>query len=48
MAGGDVRTGTTKRVGFAVGDGSLAVTCAHRLQSEFEKGVTPISAYASA
>jgi len=33
MAAGDVRSGSTKRVGFAVGDGSLAVTCAHRLRS---------------
>jgi thioredoxin reductase (NADPH) len=33
LAGGDVRSGTTKRVGFAVGDGSLAVTCAHKLRS---------------
>ena len=32
MAAGDVRSGSTKRVGFAVGDGSLAVTCAHRLR----------------
>ncbi len=31
LAAGDIRSGTTKRVGFAVGDGSLAVTCAHRL-----------------
>ena len=31
IAGGDVRSGTTKRVGFAVGDGSMAVTCAHKL-----------------
>jgi thioredoxin reductase (NADPH) len=31
LAAGDVRSGSTKRVGFAVGDGSLAVTCAHRL-----------------
>jgi thioredoxin reductase (NADPH) len=31
LAGGDIRSGSTKRVGFAVGDGSLAVTCAHRL-----------------
>ncbi|MEM7165137.1 MAG: FAD-dependent oxidoreductase [Planctomycetota bacterium] len=30
MAGGDVRSGTTKRCGFAVGDGSLAVTCVNR------------------
>jgi thioredoxin reductase (NADPH) len=33
MAAGDVRSGSTKRVGFAVGDGSLAVTCAHKLRS---------------
>jgi thioredoxin reductase (NADPH) len=33
LAGGDIRSGSTKRVGFAVGDGSLAVTCAHRLLS---------------
>ncbi len=33
LAGGDVRSGTTKRVGFAVGDGSLAVTCVHRLRT---------------
>jgi thioredoxin reductase (NADPH) len=32
LAGGDLRAGSTKRVGFAVGDGSLAVTCAHRLR----------------
>jgi len=32
MAAGDLRAGSTKRVGFAVGDGSLAVTCAHRLR----------------
>lgn len=31
LAAGDLRAGSTKRVGFAVGDGSLAVTCAHRL-----------------
>ncbi len=31
LAGGDIRAGSTKRVGFAVGDGSLAVTCAHKL-----------------
>lgn len=31
LAGGDVRAGSTKRVGFAVGDGSLAVTCVHTL-----------------
>ena len=31
LAAGDIRSGSTKRVGFAVGDGSLAVTCVHRL-----------------
>lgn len=31
LAAGDVRAGSTKRVGFAVGDGSLAVTCTHHL-----------------
>lgn len=34
LAGGDLRSGSTKRVGFAVGDGSLAVTCCHRLRAE--------------
>ena len=29
FAAGDVRSGTTKRVAFAVGDGALAVTCVH-------------------
>ncbi len=33
LAAGDVRSGSTKRVGFAVGDGSMAVTCAHHLRS---------------
>src|SRR5205085_9970948 len=33
LAAGDIRSGSTKRVGFAVGDGSLACTCAHRLIS---------------
>lgn len=33
LAAGDIRRGSTKRVGFAVGDGSLAVTCAHKLAS---------------
>ena len=32
LAAGDIRAGSTKRVGFAVGDGSLALTCAHRLR----------------
>jgi thioredoxin reductase (NADPH) len=33
LAAGDIRAGSTKRVGFAVGDGSLAVTCVHKLRS---------------
>ena len=33
LAAGDVRSGTTKRCGFAVGDGALAVACVHRLLS---------------
>ncbi|HEY1685182.1 MAG TPA: FAD-dependent oxidoreductase [Tepidisphaeraceae bacterium] len=31
LAAGDIRSGSTKRVGFAVGDGSLAITCVHKL-----------------
>jgi len=31
LAAGDVRSGSTKRVGFAVGDGSQCVTCVHEL-----------------
>lgn len=31
LAAGDIRAGSTKRVGFAVGDGSLAVTCVDKL-----------------
>lgn len=34
LAAGDVRAGTTKRCGFAVGDGSLAVACIHRYLSD--------------
>jgi thioredoxin reductase (NADPH) len=34
FAAGDVRSNTTKRVAFAVGDGALAVTCAHRVLGE--------------
>lgn len=34
FAAGDVRSGSTKRVAFAVGDGALAVTCAHRVLAE--------------
>lgn len=33
LAAGDIRSGSTKRVGFAVGDGSLAVTCVHSLRT---------------
>jgi thioredoxin reductase (NADPH) len=33
LAAGDIRAGSVKRVGFAVGDGSLAVASAHRLVS---------------
>jgi hypothetical protein len=33
LAGGDVRAGSTKRVGFAVGDRSLAVTCVHKFRA---------------
>jgi DNA invertase Pin-like site-specific DNA recombinase len=33
FAAGDVRSGSTKRVAFAVGDGALADTCAHRVLS---------------
>ena len=31
FASGDCRSGTTKRVAFAIGDGALAVTCVHDL-----------------
>jgi len=34
LAAGDIRSGSTKRVGFAVGDGSLAVTCVHSVMPE--------------
>lgn len=33
LAAGDIRSGSTKRVGFAIGDGSLAVTCVHHLRA---------------
>jgi thioredoxin reductase (NADPH) len=33
LVAGDIRSGSTKRVGFAVGDGSQAVTCVHVLLS---------------
>ncbi|HLJ58057.1 MAG TPA: FAD-dependent oxidoreductase [Chthonomonadaceae bacterium] len=32
FAAGDVRSSSTKRVGFAVGDGALAVACVHSLR----------------
>ena len=31
LAAGDIRSGSAKRVGFAVGDGSMAVTCVNKL-----------------
>lgn len=31
LAAGDIRKGSTKRVGCAVGDGAMAVTCVHKL-----------------
>lgn len=31
LAAGDIRKGSTKRVGAAVGDGAMAVTCVHKL-----------------
>jgi thioredoxin reductase (NADPH) len=31
FASGDCRSGTTKRVAFAIGDGALAVTCVHNV-----------------
>ena len=37
LAAGDIRSGATKRVGFAVGDGSQAVTCVHRLLSRIRR-----------
>jgi thioredoxin reductase (NADPH) len=33
MAAGDIRSGSAKRVGFAVGDGAQAVICVHKLLS---------------
>src|SRR5262249_31158977 len=33
LVAGDVRAGSTKRVCFAVGEGSLAVTCVHRIRA---------------
>ncbi len=31
LAAGDIRSGSPKRVGFAVGDGAMAVTCVNKL-----------------
>ena len=39
LAAGDVRAGSTKRCGFAVGDGSMAVTCVHRYFATIRKQV---------
>lgn len=44
MAAGDVRAGTTKRCGFAVGDGPLAISCVHRyLDKLWRSGATSSS-----
>jgi thioredoxin reductase (NADPH) len=43
MAAGDVRAGTTKRCGFAVGDGSLAISCVHRYLDKLWRGQTTSS-----
>ena len=34
FAAGDVRSGTTKRCAFAVGDGALGITCVHQYVNE--------------
>jgi thioredoxin reductase (NADPH) len=39
LAAGDIRSGATKRVGFAVGDGTQAVACVHKLLSIYGGGV---------
>jgi len=36
LAAGDVRSGSTKRVGFAVGDGAQSVSCVHDLIAEIQ------------
>ena len=36
FAAGDVRSGTTKRCAFAVGDGALAITCIHQYLAKLE------------
>lgn len=37
FAAGDVRSGTTKRCAFAVGDGALAITCIHQYLSKLDR-----------
>ncbi|QDT06874.1 Thioredoxin reductase [Rubripirellula lacrimiformis] len=39
FASGDVRSGTTKRCAFAVGDGALAITCVHQYLSRDPEAV---------
>lgn len=43
VAAGDVRSGSTKRVGFAVGDGSQAVSCIHTLLTMTEDCALPLA-----
>jgi thioredoxin reductase (NADPH) len=43
IAAGDVRSGSTKRVGFAVGDGSQAVSCIHNLLTMAEDCALPLA-----
>ena len=45
LAAGDCRSGTTKRVAFAIGDGALAVTCVHRVLARQARSmaVSPVS-----
>jgi thioredoxin reductase (NADPH) len=38
LAAGDVRSGSTKRVGFAVGDGAQSVACVHELLATATRG----------
>lgn len=45
LAAGDGRRGATRRVAFAIGDGALAITCAHRLlalQAQEDMGLCDI------
>jgi thioredoxin reductase (NADPH) len=41
FASGDCRSGTTKRVAFAIGDGALAVSCVHNLLGTYPVSHTP-------